>query len=347
MATNVLTGIRTMAEAAKSIGAHGNELAVVDVLSQRTPMLQEGHWEEANDFNSHHYLQTLTEIQGTDTVINVEVSWEEPTMKPVTEIIQGIESYSKADSRIVRMQNNAEQYRRTRDNLRIKQLGKAVQDRMLYGNSTTGLTTSVNPAQVTGIIPRFSKISGVTYNQLVGTQYWPLNVVSAGGSTANSQASALAIKWGPDGVYFTYPRGGKNFIQAEDVSARYGGPILITSSTGAYEAEISHFSLSFGIAVADWRAVQRICNINKATDTKPWTSTLQVQLLAAFPDADWTNVVLYVNITTWTEMLQEALSNTNSFHFDDAPWGGSPTVYFQTIPVRLCDRMVNTEPVVA
>ncbi len=346
MATaNTLTGGGTMLDAAKRIGADGQQLMVVDVLSSQT-FMQDAFWVEANDFTTHHYMQTLSEPTGTDTVINQGIVWEIGTERPVTEIIQGLESYSKIDARILADEPDPVGYRRAKDVECVNGLRKSVDDRILYGGTSVhvaGGSSAVSPYQITGLHPRFNKISGITYNQLQGTQYWLPNVVSAAGSTANVQSSVWVVKWGKDGLFMTYPRSGRGFI---DVKPRPDTTIILDSSNNPYEIEITHFSIKFGLCVGDWRNVLRMCNINKATDSKPWTSDLMISLLAVLPDTDWTGLVLYVNRTVWQQILLEAKNDSNVFHFDEAPWG-TKTPYFMGIPIKPVDRIASTEPVIS
>lgn len=329
-----------MAEAAKSIGASGEQLAVVDVISQGTPLMEEGHWEESNDFNTYRLLQTMTEAVGTDAIINQGVNWEVNTLRPVTEIIQSLESALKIDIRILRKQKNAEEYKRIQAELFLRGLSKSFHDRVFYGNTGIGQTTAVTPDEIVGLHPRFSHIAGVTYNQIQGTQYWPVNMFSAGGVAAGAQASAWLVKWGKDGVFFPFPRDGQDFINIEDMPEIQ---LVYDANNKPFRAEVTFFSIGFGLCVADWRCVQRICNIDA---THRWTSDIMVEAMAGLPDTDMSGVVCYVPRFVWVQMSQEAKNNANSFHFDEAPWG-KKTVYFMDIPIRVCDRLVNTEPVIA
>lgn len=344
MATNTVNGFATMVDAAKSIGADGTQLSVVDVLSSQTVM-RDAHWEEADDFTTHHYMQTLSEPSGSDTVINQGVAWEMGTERPVTETLQGIESYSKIDTRILARRRDAAGYRASKDLETLRGIRKSVDDRVFYGGTTIGVAgnnNAVSPDQILGFHSRFDALAP-TYNQLQGTEYWPTNVISAGGSTANKQTSVWAIRWAPDGVYLTYPREGKGFIQVEP---QPDATIVYDGSNRPFKAEITHFQIGFGVCVADWRNIQRQANINKADDTKPWTSDNMVTMLAQLPDPDWSGVVIYANIPAYVEMLQEAKNNANSFHYDTAPWG-EKVAHFMGVPISRADRIANTEPVIA
>jgi hypothetical protein len=330
----------TMAEAAKSIGAQGEQLAVVDVISQGTPILEEGHWEESNDFQTYHLLQTMTEAVGTDAIINQGVNWEVNTLRPVTEIIQSLESALKIDVRILRKQKNAEEYKRIQAELFLRGLSKSFHDRVFYGGTTIAPTTAVSPDEVMGLHTRFGTIANINYNLVQGVQYWPSNVVSAGGATGGGESSMWLIKWGKDGVFFPFPRDGQDFVNIEDMPEIQ---LVYDANNRPFRAEVTFFSIGFGLCVADWRCVQRLCNIDA---THKWTSDAMVSLLAGLPDTDMSGVVCYVPRFVWVQMNLEAKNNANSFHYDDAPWGRK-TVYFMDVPIRVCDRITQTEPVIS
>ena len=151
MPGNSFGSVVTLAEAAKTVGPSGEMLAVVDVISQGTPVMEEGHWEESNDFESYRLLQTMTEAIGTDAIINQGVNWEVNTLRPVTEIIQDLESALKIDIRILRKQKNAEEFKRIQAELFLRGLGKSFHDRFFYGNTNIAPTTAVSPDEITGL----------------------------------------------------------------------------------------------------------------------------------------------------------------------------------------------------
>lgn len=339
MATNT----RTAQLVAIDAGLHKNAMTVIDVLSEKG-FYRDAHWVEANDYTTHHYLQTLTEPHGSNTVYNVGVAWELGTDAPVTEVIQGLMSYSKMDVKILEDHPNPAKLRQDYDKKAMRGMAKGVDSRVLYGNSTVGNYSSVSSAEILGLHSRFGKISGATYNQRAGSNYWNVNVVSAAGSTSNVQASAWTIKWADDGLFMINPRGGKGFV---DVHPLPEPQVIVDSNGYAVEWEITRYSISFGLGVGDWRNVQRICNINKATDSKPWTSALQVQVEAWMPDGE-EGAIIYVNRTVWQQILNEAMSNSNVFHFDEAPWGGVTKVpYFGAAAISPVDELVSTEPVIS
>ena len=344
MATpNTLTSVMTMAEAAKGLGDRGNMIPVIDVISQGTPFIEEGHWEMSTDFNSYHFMQTMTDVVGTDSVVNQGVSWEVPTSRPITELIYGLESALKIDSRILRRHPQPEEFKRVLMERFLRGLTKSWHDRILYGNTAIAPTTSVTPSQPVGLQSRFNAILAATYNQIQGTAYWPLNVISASGSTANGERSAWLIKWGLDGMHFAYPKDGQEWIEVDQMPELQ---LVYDSSNNPFRADVTFFNIKYAICVGDWRCVQRIPNIDAS---HALTANLMAQALSNIPyeGEDWgANLYFYVGRTDWLTMLQLAISNANSFHFDEAPWGRK-TTFFQEVPMRVVDRIVSTEPVVS
>ncbi len=339
MPGNSFGSVVTLAEAAKTVGPSGEMLAVVDVISQGTPVMEEGHWEESNDFESYRLLQTMTEAIGTDAIINQGVNWEVNTLRPVTEIIQDLESALKIDIRILRKQKNAEEFKRIQAELFLRGLGKSFHDRFFYGNTNIAPTTAVSPDEITGLHSRFNSIAGIQYNQIQGVPYWPVNVFSAGGNTGGGESSLWLIKWGKDGVFFPFPRDGQDFINMEDMPEIQ---LVYDSNNRPFRAEVTFFSMGFGLCVADWRCVQRMCNIDL---THPWSSDIMVSMIAGLPDTDTAGTVAYCTRAVWIQAIQQAKNNVNSYHFDDAPWG-KMVPHFMDIPFRVCDRLLPAEPVI-
>ena len=340
----------TMIEVAKSIGAQGNDLALVDTLSQRTPFLEEGYWMEADDFQSHHFMQALSEPVGTDSVINVGVGWvrRRATLPagrrsgtPVTELIQGVEDYLRIDMRILSKRRNPQQYLKQQTDAFVRGLKKTIHDRILYGNyvGTSGATTvGVGPSTTIGGLSADRIIGLMTRYNTIATNPW-YNVLGASGSTANGEASALACVWGPEGIFFVYPHGGQDFVKVEDM----GQQLVYDSNSKPYTAYVVHFLIQFGLCVADPRKVQRIANMDS---THLWTPTLALKSLGQLPDG-LDGAVIYVPRWVFTQIQINAVAvQTNVFYTKEEVWGHQQTM-FQGVPVRMCERMASNEAVVA
>ncbi len=339
MAAGGFTTEYTMIEVAKSIGAQGNDLALVDTLSQKVPFLEEGYWMEADDFASHHFMQALSEPVGTDSVINVGVGWDVATQTPVTELIQGIESYLRIDMRILSKRRNPQQYIKQQCDTFVRGLIKTIHDRILYGNyisPDSGVTTVGVGSTAAGGIST-DRIQGLaTRYGTIGTNPW-YNVTTNSGSGANAQSSTWAIVWGPDSVFFVYPHGGQDFVKVTDM----GEQLVYDSTPKPYQAYVVHFLIQFGLCVADPRKVQRLCNINT---TAYWTPTAQLKALGQLPDG-LDGAVLYVPRFVYTYMQVDALLGTNKLYTKEEVWGHQQTM-FQGVPLKMCERIATNEGVV-
>ena len=334
----------TMIEVAKSIGAQGNDLYLVDTLSQRVPFLEEGYWMEADDFQSHHFMQALTEPVGVDSVVNIGVGWDVYAQTPVTELIQGIEDYLRIDMRILSKRRNPEQYLKQQTDGFIRGLVKTIHDRILYGNyiGTSGSTAvGVGPSTSIGGASPFRIIGLATRYNTIATNPW-YNVTSNAGSGANAQSSTWAIVWGQDGAFFVYPHGGQNFVKVEDL----GMQLVYDSNNKPYTAYVIHFIIQFGLCVADPRKVQRLANI---TTSAAWTSTNQLKALGQLPDG-LDGAVLYVPRFVFTQMQIDAtgygIANSAKFYTKEEVWGHQQSM-FQGIPIRMVERIATNEAVVS
>jgi hypothetical protein len=340
MAAGGFTTEYTMIEVAKSIGAQGNDLALVDTLSQRAPFLEEGYWMEADDFQSHHFMQALSEPVGVDSIINVGVGWDVATQTPVTELIQGLEDYLRIDMRILSKRRNPQQYVKQQCDTFVRGLTKTIHDRILYGNyvGTSGSTAvGVGPSTSIGGVSA-DRIQGLaTRYNTIATNPW-YNVTTNAGSGANAQSSTWALVWGPDAVFFVYPHGGQDFVKVTDM----GEQIVYDSNQKPYQAYVVHFLIQFGLCVADPRKVQRLANINT---TAYWTPTAQLKALGQLPDG-LDGAVLYVPRFVFTYMQVDALLGSNKLYTKEEVWGHQQQT-FQGVPLKMCERIATNEAVVS
>jgi hypothetical protein len=320
----------TLYSVAQRIGPDGVQMAIVDVISQKVPFIEEGYWTESSDFTSHHFLQVLSEPVGTDAMVNVGVAWENALTKPVTEFIQRIEVYCRVDVRAIENLKDPEAFRAAQDIMTAAGLKKTIHDRMIYGNNAIS-----GGAQINGLWTRFPNLTsgGVAV----------ANVTDNGGRIGGAQSSTWALKWGLDGVFFTYPRGGGNFIYSQDLGEELVPDVQGLTPIREYTALVSRIGLQFGLCVADPRCCQRLANIDT---TAVWNANAQMSAMGLFPDDSYDNVVLYTPRRVWQQMNQAAANKSNVVLSWGEAWGG-PVVFFFTVPVRMCERLYPLQTQVA
>jgi hypothetical protein len=313
----------TLAEVAKRHDPDGKLAKIVDVLSKQNPILEEGYWTEANDFTSHEYTQVNSEPSGSWTGPNEFVDYETGTTRQVKENISLLEGYNRIDTRILGKAKDEKKYRYDNDMIQFRGLTKTAHTKIFYGNNTSDIK------EPHGFATRYNN----------NTTWGNTNIYSAGADNANSVTSAYLIKWGLDGVYFAYPRDGKEMLDMQDL----GEQLMQQNGNSAYLAKVTRFLLQFAVCVADDRCIQRICNIGTDGNNNVTGDDI-ITVINRFPSLE--NVVMYVNRTVKTQLDIAAQNKTNVNLTIGEAWG-RPTTFFQGIPVRLCEAIVDTEGVVS
>ena len=341
----------TMAEVAKSHGADGRQLAIVDTISVKAPYLEEGPFFEANNFNSHNFQQVMSKPVGSDVRANLGYNWENPVTLPAVAPIQGIAVNTRIDVEILANERDPAGFRTGRDVLTISGMKNTVHDRINYGNG------SMFPDQINGFWTMFP-------NLLSGGPVGP-SVVDNGGRIApgvnnSGETSTYAVKWGPGACYFVYPRGGKDFIRIKD-----GGEQLVPDNSSStppkmYWAMVTTFIIKFGLVVEDPRYVQRVANIDVgqsavATWANPsaaiWgtytpnTAPAQIQAYSQFPDDNLDGVVTYCSRPVWSQMNIALESKSNVWLSMDEAWGRR-VLHCHMVPIKLCERIFPVNMIV-
>ena len=338
----------TMAEVAKSHGADGRQLAIVDTISVKAPYLEEGPFFEANNFNSHNFQQVQSKPVGSDVRANLGYNWENPVTLPAVAPIQGIAVNTRIDVEILANERDPAGFRTARDVLTISGLKNTVHDRINYGNQ------AMFQDQINGFWTMFPNLAS-------GGPIGP-SVIDNGGRIApgalafSGETSTYSVKWGAGACYFVYPRGGKDFIRIKD-----GGEQLVPDNSNSvppkmYWAMVTTFIIKFGLVVEDPRFVQRVANIdvgpnavatwgnpqNGANPTwagaQPNSAPAQISAYSQFPDDNLDGVVTYCSRPVWTQMNIALESKSNVWLSMEQAWGRR-VLHCHMVPVKLCERI--------
>lgn len=340
--------VYTMAEMAKNYSSDGRVLAIVDVISYKAPFLEEGHWVEANNFNSHSFQQVLSKPKGTDVRANLGYGWENPVTMPVVAPIQGVAVNTKIDVMILQRERDPQGFRTGRDLITISGMKNTVHDRMLYGNM------QMFQDQINGI---WTMLPNLASGGPIGPSVQDNGGRIAGGGAPGTaggmsgESSTYSIKWGPGGFYFTFPRGGRDFIIIKD-----GGEQLVPDNNNParyFWAMVSTYIIQFGSVMEDPRAVQRVANIdvgpaaastwgnptNVPVGTQPNSAYWQIAAYSQFPDDILDGVVTYADRPVWTQMNQALEQKSNVWLTMDEAWGRR-VLHCHMVPVKLCERIM-------
>lgn len=321
MATKTINDYHTLVEMAKRTDPQGNSAELINILAESNPMLEEAHWEQANDLNSHEFTQVIELPSGDFGRINKGIAYSAGRTKQVVEPICEITDAYCVDDRLLKMAPSPQEYLAKEAALHVEGLGQTAHQTLLYGNRGT------NPDAINGFMTR--------YNSLSQTD----SVINGGGSGADL-SSILVVNWGRDSAYLAYPREFGNFLTEKGPSDQWIQP---TSGTG-YWGKIITWSIRMGLCIANPKNVQRICNLENTGSSNIFSDD---DLITALNKMDRTdNAVIYVNRSIYTQM-QIAFKSRANVNFTMQEAWGRPIMHFMGIPIKKLDKMMTTETAVS
>jgi hypothetical protein len=240
------------------------------------------------------------------------------------------------------LNGNTAAFRKSEDAGFIEGFNQTLMNTLIYGD------VSVNVERFNGLASRYYSLSGEATSA---------QVISAGGGTTNN-TSIWLVGWGPNKVFSIYPKGSKAGLQFEDRGIQ---DVVTNSTTGAYmRAYISWFQWKAGLVCADYRYVVRIANINSAqlltasdaTDTSANIMKLMIRAQMMIPNYSGIKPVFYMNNNVLAMLGIKLLDKGNNM-LSTGELKNTPvvrpgnTLFFQGIPCRRCDAILNTEGVLS
>lgn len=300
---------------------------VVDAIKETNAIVDDLPFEKANSGMTHIYTKVFEYGTGEWRMFNKGVATTKGGVSQGEDHCGMLEAYSEVDKRMAKLSGNPEGYRTRHDARIMKGLGVQMAETAIYGNHAT------DPAQPTGLTAR--------YNSLALD-----NVVEAGGDA--DVTSVWVVEYGPEGVFGFYGEGGMGGIMVDD----RGQQTLRDANGDQFEGYRTHFSWEMGLAVADDRAVRRICNIPVpssvlAPDTDfALFENLLIQQINELPGVG--TPVIYCNRDIETQMMIKAKDQGNANYVPGEIGGRGKILYFQgVVPIRRVDAILSTETVVA
>jgi hypothetical protein len=158
------------------------------------------------------------------------------------------------------------------------------------------------------------------------------------------------VCWGSDSVHGLYPRGSAGGLKNEDL-----GKYMTTDASGnKFQVVGDKYTWRCGLAVRDWRAVVRICNIDTTKLTlrkgaSGWIDLQQLTITAKnlMPPQMRSKAIWYCNQDVMTALEMQAI-DYNTVHLNYGEFFDSKAVpILHGRPVRQCDALLSTEAVVS
>lgn len=321
MANKLLSEMVTLADVINETTPSGGIADIVEIFNQNNEFLPDAPMVQSNDMHSHiSYIRSRMPNVHGGRLINRGADTTTAASTPKRESIAILERWIPIDERVV---EDSPDQQKTRSNQTKPVLEKMMQEltrQMIYGSQ------AVDQSELDGFFTRFNDL-GMD------------NVATAGGSGGSS---LLLIEWGEDKTYMVYPRGAKDAgIEFDDKSK-----IPWRDPDGKpYDAYVSKVLALFGLSVDDPRTVQRIANFTAGGST---TNLLSAgghhDLIRAknrLPSAG-RNAVIYVNREMKSQFDIWAVDKSNGFYMMQNITG-QPLAYFQEMPIRMVEQMLQTE----
>lgn len=322
----------TLLDLAKSLDPNGMVAKVVNLLSQKNPILQDMHYEPGN-LPTGHRTTILTGLPDVYwRLINQGTPPSKSTRAQVDETTAMLESWINIDEELVNLAGNKQAFRLQESQAHYEALAQEMASTLFYGNSATA------QEEFTGLAPRYSSLSAGNAQ----------NIVNGGGSGSDN-TSIWLIKWG-QGVHGIVPQGSTAGVKHEDLGVQ-----TVTMTAGIagslMRAYQDHFIWKNGLVVRDWRDAVRIANIDVsnlvAQSSAAVLKTLMTKAIYRLVNGK-EGAVFYMNRTV-AEFLDiqttDQLSTGGGLTTKNVQ--GEEVLHFRGVPIRVTDALLETEATVS
>ncbi len=334
MAT-INSDVLTMLDWAKSIDPDGKVAKTVELLSQSNRILDDMLFKEGNLPTGEQTSIRTGLPTSYYRLINQGTPKSKSTKAQVTENAAILSARSEVDVDEATLNGNVNAFRMSEAEAFVESMSQTQAETLIYGSAS-------NPEEYVGFAPR--------YNDLDATN--GQNILDAGGASTDN-TSIWLVNWGANKVFGVFPKDSSAGLSHDDL----GIGDAFDASNNRFRAYMDEWKWKNGLVVKDWREVVRIANIDvsdlvaKATSQAITASTAIDKLMARaidhLPNGPGEKAAFYCNRTVASHLRIMAMDrSTGAVTIEPAinQWGKTiQELRFLGIPVRLVDRIINTE----
>lgn len=316
--------------------------AVLEVLSQTSPIMQDGFVGACNRGTYHeHSIRT-----GLPSVTWGALYQGIPQSKGHTQVVKDttgfVEGLSSIDERLLEIEpEKTAQLRLNEASGYLEAMSQEWTSGFFYNDTAT------SPEKFRGMAARYNSLSNP-------------NVISAGGAGSDN-TSAWFVTWGEPFTSLIHPAGVPGGVERKDM----GRQRVLDASNNPYYVQEELFRLHTGVAVGDWRYNARVANLSlsalKAGTVDPYKFLRQAYYKlqsrrVARPGNDIAGsipaprTVLYVNrdvLECLDALATNKGSSDNFVRLTPKELQGEEVLTWRGIPIRETDALLNTETVVS
>ena len=336
----------TLLDLSKLRNPDGSAAKVVEALSQSKALLRFLTFMEANDRLGHRSTIRAGLPEGTWRKLYQGVQPSSGTLVQVTDTLGELVSYSEIDASLIELEDNAEAYMEREAYAHLEGMARQVEMALFYGTETA------TPEQITGLTPRYNSLTAGNAR----------NVIAAGGSGTDN-TSIWMISSSEMSISGLVPRGAATGTSAGEeghgvVRVTPKGQDSVQTGVGAaqgrFEAYVTHYVARLGLAVRDWRAAVRICNIDKS-DLSPDGATgadlpnLMFEAMAkgyGYNNVPTGRTFWAMSADTLTTFQQQLSNKTKDSSLTVGDVGGYKTFMYMNTPIVISDVLESDEALV-
>ena len=303
---------------------------VIELMNQTNDILTDIPFMEANQSDGH----TTSIRTGLPAVYWRRLYKGTPPSKSqysqVKEVCGMLEALMELDAKEVGLyRDNAAAFRLSEAKAFAESMRQKVASTIFYGDN------NANADEFNGLAARYPSLSSP-------------NVINAGGtSTASSKLTSMwLICWGADTVHGIYPKGSAGGIKSENL----GKYMTFDGDGNKFQVIGDKYNWDCGLAVRDWRACVRICNIDTSKLTLRKSASgfidlqgLTIQAKNKMPSPMRSKAIWYANAEIIGALEQQSM-DSGSVHLLYGEYFNAKAVpILHGRPIRQCDAIVCNE----
>jgi len=313
------------ADVAKRLDPDGKVAAVIELLSEENPIMDDFVTVEGNLPTGTRTTVRSGLPSATWRTLNYGVQPSKSRTVQVDDKCGMLEAYAEIDKALADLNGNSAAFRTSEDKAFLEAMQQEMLDVLFYGNTGTA------PEKFMGVAPRYGLLSAPS----------GANIYDAGGSGADN-TSVYFLQWGPDTLHLTYPKGSMAGWQHRDL----GEETLFDSATpaGRYQGYRTHYKWDVGMVLRDWRYCARLANIDVSNLTGGTYTTLIADMVKTYYKLYKVTprLRLYCNRTVATYLHLLAMSGT-TMQLKIEEYAGRKVTTFLGAPIRICDAISSAE----
>lgn len=307
----------------------GQYIPIIEMLMEMNPVLDDAIAMECNKGATHlHTVRTgLPPVAWGKLYKGIpQGKSRKAQVEDTTGFVEGL---STIDARLLELAKNKGAVRLSEAMAYLESMNQEVANKIFYGDSAS------DPEEFMGLAPRFNDLNAPNGNQ----------IIDAGGEGSDN-TSIWFVTWGDRQCHLLYPEGTKAGVSREDK----GSQRLTDENGNPYYGEEELFRWHVGLAVADWRYVSRVANID-VSDMQAGSVKLYDFLRKAYYKLQNRRVAggrlaMYCNrdvLEALDALATNAGAGDNFVRLKHTEVEGKEVLTYRGIPIRETDALLNTE----